>query len=182
MRTNKPTIDDVISELLESYPMEEVVKKIEELDIDLDVPLKQSIKNLGKESYDVNVNNKEYELTYESFMLENNKIFSEINFRLKNLKKIKNLQKSNSQLETGITQTGDSLKVFSKIVSTVLKLVKQKLPDYITFQARENDRQKLYNHIIKRINKYITEYKQINISPLTNEKIESDEFWLEKIN
>jgi hypothetical protein len=115
-------------------------------------------------------------------MLENNKIFSEINFRLKNLKKIKNLQKSNSQLETGITQTGDSLKVFSKIVSTVLKLVKQKLPDYITFQARENDKQKLYNHIIKRINKYITEYKQINISPLTNEKIESDEFWLEKIN
>ena len=175
-------MDDVINELLKTLPLEEVVKRIDEMEIDLNIPIKQSIKSLGKESYDVNVNNKEYELTYESFMLENNKIFSEINFRLKNLKQIKNLQKSNSQLETGITQTGDSLKVFSKIVSAVLKLVKQKLPDYITFQARENDRQKLYNHIIKRINKYIPEYKQIDISPLTNEKIESDEFWLEKFN
>ena len=109
-------------------------------------------------------------------------MFVEINFRLKNLKQLKGLKTTNSAIEIGLTKTGDSKLVFDKIVSVSIKLINEKKPDYITFQAREEKRQRTYKYMIRQVLRKIGHtYKEITISPLTNDMFESDEFWLEKV-
>ena len=181
--TKRYTLDDVIEELIRTNKFDEFMKKLETegIEIDPNVDITPTISSLGKDGYNFDIGEMKYELTYETFVFQNKKTFAEINFKLKNLKQLKNLQKSDDFLETGITGTGSPFKVLSAVVSRVVKIVKNKLPDYITFQARETKRQKLYVLMIKYLLKTINLYKPIDISPLTNDKFDESEFWLEKI-
>lgn len=152
------------------------------LNIDTNIELVPSqIQSKGKELYDVNVLDKQYELSIETFLLQNKKSFVEFNFRLKNYKNLTGSSTPNYGIETGITNTGDAKKVFDKIVSTIIVLINKKNPDYITFQAREEKRQRLYKYIVKQCLHKIGDYKEMNISPLTNDTFDESEFWLEKI-
>jgi len=53
-------------------------------------------------------------------------------------------------------------------------------PKYITFTADENNRQSLYNRLILVMGGYIKNYKKLDINPITNEKTNTEEFWLIK--
>jgi hypothetical protein len=92
------------------------------------------------------------------------------------------LQKS----QIGITGTGDSKEVFDKVISIIVKVIKEKRPSYITFQADEKNRQKLYSLLIKQITSKIKNYKQINYNPsynpIDNIPLEDGEFWLKNVD
>jgi hypothetical protein len=172
-------LEKLIEDLIKTGEIDNLIK--EKLNIDPNIELIKSNKLISKELYDVNVNDKQYELSSEEMMLGNKKIFIEFNFRLKNYKELKHSSNTNPGIETGITNTGDSKLVFDRIVSTIVAIINQKHPDYITFQARESKRQKLYNFVIKQALEVINNYKRIYISPITNEKVDESEFWLEKL-
>lgn len=186
MNTKKLTLDDLIDELIDAGKIDELIEQIEleGLHIDPDVQFfkRKTPTPVSKELYDIPIKDKEYELSMDWMLLENKKLFVEINFRLKNLKQLKNLKSSNSTLETGLTKTGDAKMVFDMVVSASIKLINERRPDYITFQAREENRQRTYKYMIKQVLRKIgNTYKEITISPLTGNTVESDEFWLEKI-
>jgi hypothetical protein len=179
----RTSIYDLIDELMDSDKWDEIIEQVERegINIDPNINPKLIASSLGKDYYEENINGKEYELTAELFSLQNKKTFMELFFRLKNLKQLKNLSTSNPHLETGITKTGDAKKVFDKIVSNFIAIIKKKNPNYVTFQAREQNRQRTYKHIIKQILKKIAGYKEISVSPLTNDEFDEDEFWVEKV-
>jgi len=172
----------LIDDLIREGKFEDFLKEINEsLEIDRNIEIvKSEIQPIGDELYDVNVKDKEYELSVKKFLLSNKKIFVEINFRLKNYKQLKQTGASNYGVETGITNTGDSKLVFDKIVSTIVVWIDKNNPEYITFQARERRRQSLYKLIIKQALRKIGKYKLIDISPITGDKYDESEFWLEK--
>ena len=182
----KLTLDDLIDDLDRKGLLNEVLEQIERegLNIDPNVQFtkRQTPITISKDLYDIDVKDKEYELSMDWMLLQNKKLFVEINFRLKNLKQLKGLKTTNSAIEIGLTKTGDSKLVFDKIVSVSIKLINEKKPDYITFQAREEKRQRTYKYMIRQVLRKIGHtYKEITISPLTNDMFESDEFWLEKV-
>lgn len=150
----------------------------EDFDVNDNVPLKKA----GEELYDIDIKDKVYELSWKRMILQSLKSFVDVNFRLKNYKDIKKVKYSNHGMETGITGTGDAKEVFNQIVNAIATLVKRDAPDYITFQAREENRQRTYKLIIRQVLRKVGGYKLISISPLTNTEVESDEFWLEKAN
>ena len=88
--------------------------------------------------------------------------------------------------QIGITGTGDSKEVFNKVISIMIKIINAKRPDYITFQADESNRQRLYKMLIKHIVTKIKTYKQIDYNPannpLDNESLQDGEYWLKKVD
>lgn len=176
-------LDRLIEQLICENKIDKLVVDIEEsIDIDPNIKIVPSkIQSKGKELYDVDVNDKQYELSVDEFILPAKKSAIEFNFRLKNYEKLKQKSVSNYGIETGITGTGDAKEVFNKIVSTAVVLINKKSPNYITFQAREEKRQRLYKVMIKQILRKMGGYKLSNISPFTNNIYDESEFWLEKI-
>jgi hypothetical protein len=105
-----------------------------------------------------------------------------------NFLEIPNDFKTNSQYQIalqksqlGITDTGDEKKVFDKVISIIIKIISDKKPNYITFQADEPNRQRLYKSIVKDVLSKINTYQQINHNPVTDQPIEDGEFCL-KLN
>jgi len=177
----KYNLDYLIEELIKENKIDDIAKYIEEdINIDPNIEVKTPRMEAWTELYDVNVNDKEYELSLTTMLLQSKKSIIELNFRLKNYKQLKG-QDSNRGIETGITGTGDAKDVFDKIVSTAVVLIKRKQPDYITFQAGEQKRQRLYKLMVKQILRKVSGYKVSNISPYTNDNYDESEFWLEKI-
>lgn len=84
--------------------------------------------------------------------------------------------------QVGITGTGNPLKVFKKVIGSIIKTIEEISPDYITFVADETNRQQLYNKLIGVIGKYInSQYVKIDASPLTGDKCGEEEFWMQKV-
>ena len=77
-----------------------------------------------------------------------------------------------------LTDMEELKKVFDKVISIIIKIISDKKPNYITFQADETNRQKLYKSIIKSVLSKINTYQQINHNPITNQPTEDGEFWL----
>ena len=164
---------------------------VESLEIE---PLSQTdidiIKNLGGRNIPFEIEDKKYKLEINLSLFNNQKI-AEIKFYLLNNPKMpvklnfKNDMQYNIALkksQIGITDTGNPFKVLTKVLSLLKYYVDTEDIKYMTFVADEENRQKLYKSILKRIIKlHNIPYKQCDKNPLTGEDLSSEEFWLEKL-
>ncbi len=143
------------------------------------------------EKFKFKVGDKIYNIEYtQSVIPINNQSVFEFKFKLMNnpkhpkrhnFKTDYQYQISLQKSQLGITNTGDAKKVFDTVISIVIKIIEDKKPNYITFQANESNRQKLYKSIIKDVLSKIDIYQQVDYNPITNEQIQNGEFWL-KLN
>ena len=142
--------------------------------------------------YEFNVKNLVYEVDItESLEISSNKKAMEIKFKLMNNPKAPNRANFSNQWEydialrksqVGITGTGSSQMVFSKVLGVVIDSIREISPDYITFADEIEKRQTLYLKFIELFRKYVPmKYRQISINPLTKEETSPGEFCLEKI-
>lgn len=81
----------------------------------------------------------------------------------------------------GITNTGDSFLVLSKVVKILYDFVSKNKIDYIVFSAEESSRMSLYNKILEKlIKKYNFPYERLYKDPRTNEPLDPQDFVLGK--
>jgi hypothetical protein len=177
-KTNKENRKNTVllTSILERVNLDEIVPDFDVEKINAHT-YKFSIKNL---IYNVDI--------IESINLKTSQKILEIKFRLMNNPKApdrKNFRTDQQyniavqKFQVGITGTGSSQKVFSKVIGTFITAAKELKPDYITFTADESSRQSLYDKIINIIQKYIPfKYKKLSHNPLTNDTLEPNEFWL----
>lgn len=140
------------------------------------------------EKFKFKVGDKIYNIEYtQSIIPYNNESVFEFKFKLLNNPKQpkRNDFKTDSQYQIalrksqlGITGTGNAKKVFDSVISIIIKIISDKKPNYITFQADEPNRQRLYKSIVKDVSSKINTYQQINHNPVTNQPTENGEFWL----
>jgi len=140
--------------------------------------------------YEISVLGKIYNIEYVVSLTSNNERIFEFKFKLinnpkspkrSNFKTDQQYKIALQKSQVGITGTGDAKKVFDSVVSVILKIIKKEQPEYITFQANEKNRQKLYKLIINDVIKKINGYRTINKHPITSDILESGEFWIKKI-
>jgi len=82
--------------------------------------------------------------------------------------------------QLGIAGTGNAFKVLSAVCTAIKKYIENNTPDYISFTADEENRQKLYEAILRWASKYISGYNRVNYNPLSGVESGPEEFWLEK--
>lgn len=83
--------------------------------------------------------------------------------------------------KVGITGTGNQFKVLSVVLTLAKKLILEKNPEYITFNADEKNRQSLYSKLTNYVIKRIGNYERIYQHPIDNYELGSEEFWLKRI-
>ena len=82
----------------------------------------------------------------------------------------------------GITGTGNPFRVLSKVGSLMYHYTKEEDIKYISLTVDEENRQLLYKKLLQRtIRKVNAPYKFLTIHPITGFKLDSSEFWIEKI-
>ncbi len=168
---------------IESFVESLEIQPLSQTDID-------SIKNLGGRNIPFEVEDKKYKLEI-NLSLFNNQRIAEVKFYLLNNPKlpVKSTFKNDMQYQIalrksqlGITDTGNPFKVLTKVLSLLKYYIDTEDIKYITFVADEENRQKLYKSILRRVIKlHNIPYKQCDKNPLTGESLNSEEFWLEKI-
>lgn len=155
-----------------------------EIDPDVDADI------VSGKTYKITVSDKVYHIDYVVGLTQSKDRIFEFKFRLMNNPKLpkKSEFKTDQQYQiavqksqVGITGTGDAKKVFNAVVSVIVKIIREELPEYITFQADEDNRKRLYKFIINDVIKKIGGYISINKHPVNNVDIEDGEFWLKKI-
>jgi len=150
------------------------------------------VEKINSHKYRFTIKNLKYEVDIiESLHLSSNKKIVEIKFKLMNNPNAPKRDQFDTQQQydialkksqIGITGTGSPQKVFGKVVGTIINSIKEIEPDYITFITDEKKKQRIYFKLLKLFDKYVSiKYKQIDTNPLTKEKTEPEEFWLEKV-
>jgi len=82
----------------------------------------------------------------------------------------------------GITGTGNPFRVLSKVGSLMYHYTKEKDIKYVSLTVNEENRQLLYKKLLQRaIRKVNAPYKFLTMHPITGFKLDSSEFWMEKI-
>lgn len=119
--------------------------------------------NIGPDRYSFKINDLIYEVDFREDSLpkdtqikldrEENIFGTEVEFTMKT----KNSTKRD--LKFGITNTGNSIKVFSTVLTIIEKYMNKEKPEFFFFTAEEKSRQKLYDRLSKRINSSSTDYK-----------------------
>jgi len=136
-------------------------------------------------TYKVTISGKVYHIEYVVGLTQSNEKIFEFKFKLMNNPKLpkKSDFKTDQQYQIalqksqiGITGTGDAKKVFNAIVSVMVKIIKEELPEYITFQADEENRKKLYKLMVKDVLTKIGRYQPIDKHPVTDEMVGIGEF------
>jgi hypothetical protein len=86
--------------------------------------------------------------------------------------------------QVGITETGDSLAVFTEVMGVVDKLIKSKNPKYIMFTGEGESRKSLYSTLIKWSAKKmkLSNYKRLKFNPLDGSELTDEEFWVKRID
>ena len=145
---------------------------------------------VGDLTYQVEMTESFSILYHPTILNKDKKKIVEIKFKLLNNPKLPKLSdfKNNIQYQMalkksqiGITGTGNPIKVFKKVIGSIINTIKEISPDYITFVADETNRQSLYEKLIEIVEKYIdTKYIRITTNPLNGEKLGTEEFWMEK--
>lgn len=148
----KSNLKDIVYELLK-----------EELTIDKSVDHLSKIKPSKKRSeiYEFEVNSFKYEVEFITKQLERGDVLS-VSF--KNLTAIDSLKKkkfssaeemslSINNAKYGLTKTGNPLKVFREIYNVVGKYLLDRNPTFITYEAVEENRKRLYHRLIKSVQK-----------------------------
>lgn len=172
-------MDIIVNEMLEYLTLNE-------FDIDNDVEYDE----VDSKTYKFTVGDKIYHIEYIASLTPDKKLIYDFKFKLVNNPKSPkrsnfkderqyDIAVRNSQI--GITGTGDSFKIFSKVISIIIKILNKKNPDYINFQANEENRQRLYKLLIKSVIKKFPIYMQIDTDPITNQPLSDGDFWLQKI-
>lgn len=168
---------------------DELEKFINEVCEDLS-PDNTGINKLNTRQYEFEINNLIYhvEIT-ESIIKNTNEKMISIKFKLmnnpnapkrKDFATDRQYQMAVQKSQIGISGTGNSQKVFRKVISAIIMGINELKPKYVTFNADETDRQRLYGKLINLIQKYTPfKYKQLKNHPTSNEELSSDEFWLE---
>ena len=82
----------------------------------------------------------------------------------------------------GIVGVSHPIKALRNALQILSRYIRSYKPKYVTFSASEPNRQKLYRKFFDRYGHYIPKYKMIVINPDTGEKVEPQEFWLERID
>ena len=126
-----------------------------------------------------------------SLSLYKDRKIAEFEFMLLNSPKFPNKSnfENNEQYEIerrrsmfGITGTGNPFGVLSKAFSLWYHYTKEEDIKYVSFTLDEENRQSLYKKILQRIiRKVNAPYKFLTIHPITGFKLDSSEFWMEKI-
>jgi len=80
----------------------------------------------------------------------------------------------------GILGVNHPLKALKNALSMLRNYVISKKPNYITFTANEENRQRLYIKIFKRYGHLIPSYKMCDKNPLDGSPLSDKEFWLER--
>jgi hypothetical protein len=161
---------------------------INEIEIDGSQDHLKFLKKLpqSKLSIPFTIKDKEYEfIVIETEIQFNVKVAS---FYFKNITAMKSIKKGedepldsysariqNSKL--GITGTGDSMHVFSKVVNIFVAYLEKYNPTFIHFFAVEENRKKLYKKIFQRLQQKtkIRMEPQI-LNPIDGEKLQDNEF------
>jgi hypothetical protein len=163
----------------------EMIEK-EGIKIDPDIDYKK----LAGSTYEFLQGNKIYHLEYTVSLDEKGKRIFEFKFKLMNnpkgpkrsdYKTGRQYKIAVQKSQVGITGTGDAKQVFDKVISVLIKILQSESPEYVTFQAQEENRQRLYLLLLKNAIQQIKNYKSLDKNPLTNNNVEDGEFWLEKI-
>jgi hypothetical protein len=130
-----------------------------------------------------------YHVVYTVSLTEEGKRVFDFKFRLMNNPKSPKSSDFKTDLQYqialrksqyGITGTGNSKKIFDKVISIMVKILNTERPEYISFQADEKNRQKLYTLLLRTILKKIKGYEYIDENPITGEMNGPGDFWLER--
>jgi len=134
--------------------------------------------------FQFDVDGMKYMLQINLSLYKDRKI-AEVEFMLLNNPKFPN--KSNSEIDLqksmfGITGTGNPFNVLSKVWSLMYHYTKEEDIKYVSVTLDEENRQSLYKKILQRIiRKVNAPYKFLTIHPISGFKLDSSEFWVEKI-
>jgi hypothetical protein len=183
----KLLIKECINELGSNVDLDEVV---ESFDVDHSIKITDKPENEKAIHEKFSVNGNDYEFFCSFYKIQSD-LTMNVWFELKNNKNKPNRKdfKSDDEykvalnyIKTGISGTGNPFKVFSYVCNLMDRIIKQRNPKYITFEAREKKRQDLYDKIIDiGIKKFFTNYKKIKVNPLTGDQTDESDFWLERI-
>ena len=178
MSDNKKTdITDFLEEFVKSMELNELTPDFE-------------LEKVNSYVYKFNINGLEYRYEAEESIepISNTRII-EIKFRLLNNPKQPDRKNYNSdiqynidvrQSQIGLSETGNSIKVFKKVLGATVKVIKETTPNYISFTADGESRQSLYERLIEMMKKYISNYSKTDINPITQEPYGNEEFWLKR--
>jgi hypothetical protein len=155
-----------------------------------EIKFDDNLKNDSNQQHFFNVGELKYRVDSNFSIMHNKKTKMEVKFYLlnppnePNRNNFQTYQQYNIALNkarTNITNTGNSFTVLSNVVTIIRNFIKSLDPDYITFIAGENSRQKLYLKLSEFFRKKTDiKYKQLDMNPELNIPLESDEFWFEK--
>lgn len=171
----------------------DLFKIIEEIKDNLDDALVPDfdVEKVNQHVYKFSVNDLNYQVEITESIADNKKII-EIKFKL--LNNPKSLKKSDFKTDqqyqialkknqVGITGTGNPIQVFKKVIGSIIKVINEVSPDYITFSADELNRQSLYSKMINIVGKYLNiKYITSKVNPITNDVCGEEEFWLVKFS
>jgi hypothetical protein len=85
-----------------------------------------------------------------------------------------------SRFRTSVTNSGKSYTVFSKVFSIRIKYIKKYEPYIVQFDAREENRQRLYKKIISNAFKYLQEYELCSENPIDGRELSDEMFYIKK--
>ena len=78
----------------------------------------------------------------------------------------------------GIVGVKHPLIALKNALTLLVKAIRSKKPDYVSFTANEDNRQRLYKKFFERYGYLIKEYEMSKTDPITGELLGDEEFWL----
>lgn len=157
--------------------MENLKKILKDVKVDKSIDHLSKIKKITQvvSKYDFSVNDNKYVV---DFTTEYSDKTSKTSVSFKNISAIEKLKSKKhdtmsdlytnlDQAKYGLTKTGNSMKIFNEIYNVVGKYILSEKPDFFQFEAVEDNRKSLYEHLINRIQKEL---------PLKFERIYNDPF------
>ncbi|MCX6780109.1 MAG: hypothetical protein NT034_02935, partial [Candidatus Magasanikbacteria bacterium] len=164
----------------------EFLSRLNEIDVKPDDP---SIQFELDVAY-FNIKDLRYKCEFTRSLSDDNKSILEFKFKLinnpdkptrNNFDTEQQYQIALHKSQVGITKTGNSFMVFSKVTSALRNYLNKNSPSYVTFEG-DDDHKKLYQTLIKRLKNYFPDYKNLDKNPITKKQLGDGEFWLEKVS
>ena len=155
---------------------------IEELNVDkIDRSSKFQKTTQEVTKYNFDVSGIKYVIDFTKRETENNESILDVTFKnLTAIEKLKNKKRDSieqvysdlDRAKYGLTNTGKSILVFNEIYNAVINYIEKFKPTFLTFEAVEDNRKKLYVTLLKRAEKQTSlKFEKINFDPETKDVI-----------
>lgn len=168
--------------------IDKLIDNINEIQIDRTQDHLKNIRKFQQNKFSIPfiINNNEYEFVIVETELDNESKIASVVF--KNMTAMKSVTRNdgesmdsyNSRIQNnkfGITNTGNSMRVFSKVINIFIAYLEKYKPSFIQYFAEEDNRKRLYNKLLDRVkSKASIKFIPQSLDPISGNSTQSSEF------